>query len=303
MKKIVSALEGPVYALAAHGEVYFAAGEAGLFRSDDGGHGWQFCYDTLQTDIAPVTLSVALAPADGAGLQVFAGAPGGVLRSADGGANWFVAGLGTPPPVPAALAVSPQFAQDGIVFAGMLEDGIFCSTDRGVYWSSWNFGLLDLNVLCLALSPDFAQDETVYAGTETGLFRSANGGRAWRETAFPSDQAPVLSLVALAGGVLLAGTENGLFRSDDSGDHWQRLPGLAGVVNTIIPAVDFPRSGGLLVACETALRRSLDGGQSWQDWQPGLHFEGGIAAVCAPNGLEGSLLVAPASGGVLRLTG
>ena len=78
--------------------------------------------------------------------------------------------------------------------AGTLEDGVFSSTDRGGRWGAWNFGLFDLNVLCLALSPTWTRDETVYAGTETGLYRSTNGGRAWRHSGFPSELAPALCI-------------------------------------------------------------------------------------------------------------
>ena len=55
------------------------------------------------------------------------------------------------------------------------------STGGGLGWTAWNFGLLDLNVLCLAVSPDDAQDET--SPDRSGIFRSTNGGRAWREVA------------------------------------------------------------------------------------------------------------------------
>ncbi len=293
-------VEGLVYALAAGpGGVCFAASETGLYRSADGGVTWQSAYQSLLVDRPPLAFSVALSPD---GQSVFAGAPGGVLRSADGGATWRIAGLGSPPPAIAALVVSPNYVEDGTLFAGALEDGTYCSTDRGVYWAGWNFGLLDLNVICLAVSPHFAQDETLYAGTETGVFRSTNGGRAWRETEFPLE--PVLCLrelrfapgppaVCAADGALLAGTESGLYRSEDQGASWTQVAGVHGTVNTLVPMA----SGGL-IACENTLLVSPDAGRTWAVWRDGLHFEGGIAALCA---LDDALLVAPASGGVLRL--
>lgn len=282
-------VEGLVYALAAGpGGLCFAASETGLYRSRDGGLTWQFAYESLHVDMPPLTLSVALSPD---GRSVFAGAPGGVLRSGDGGATWHIAGLGSPPPVIAALVVSPNFTEDGTLFAGALEDGTYCSTDRGVYWAGWNFGLLDLNVICLAISPHFAQDETLYAGTETGVFRSTNGGRAWRETDFPLE--PVLCLAVLNGGALLAGTESGLYHSDDQGASWTLSETAHGTVNAIVP-----QGAGWLIACDNTLRVSHDAGRTWAAWREGLHFEGGIAAVCA---LDDALLIAPAGGGVLRV--
>ncbi len=121
--------------------------------------------------------------------------------------------IALPPPFVHSLAVSPQFAQDGVVLAGTMEDGVFRSGDRGAQWAAWNFGLLDLSVLCLSMSPAYADDETVFAGTDSGIFRSMNGGRAWRELEFPPDWAPVLSLALSPGfgadGMLFAGTEFG----------------------------------------------------------------------------------------------
>jgi hypothetical protein len=75
-----------------------------------------------------------------------------------------------------------------------MEDGVLRSWDRGISWAGWNFGLLDLNVYALAISPEFRADETLFVGVESGVFRSGNGGRAWRETAFPMEAGPVLSL-------------------------------------------------------------------------------------------------------------
>jgi hypothetical protein len=48
---------------------------------------------------------------------------------------------------------------------------------------------------------------------------------------------------------------------------------------------------------------SRDNGQSWSDWKADLHFEQGLSAVAAPQGLEESapLLLGLVDEGVLRL--
>jgi len=89
-------------------------------------------------------------------------------------------------PLVSSLVISPNYTHDGTLLAGTMEDGVFRSADRGSHWVAWNFGLLDLNVLYVAISPHFACDEILFAGTETGIFRSTNVGRAWREMDFPS---------------------------------------------------------------------------------------------------------------------
>ncbi len=237
-----------VYALAGAGDTLYAARASGLYRSRDGGATWINTFAPLeQGPLAAVSVAAH-------GQSVFAGVNGAVLRSHDRGETWQIAGLAAPPPLVTALALSPDF--DGTIFAGTAEDGVFISTDRGETWVAWNFGLLDLHVYALAVSPDFGRDRTVYVGTETGVFVSRNGGRGWRETAFPMDAAPVLSLGLTD--LLLAGTEaRGLYISEDGGASWGQVDLPSGAIHAI------QREPHLAVLLENGLARSDDGGRSW----------------------------------------
>ena len=165
-------------------KIIFAARGSGLYRSEDGGKSWQFTLDSLELE-APLAIScVALAPNFAEMPHVFAAGPGGVLRSRDGGQTWYVTMLSSPPPFITGLAVSPNYARDGIVFAATMDDGVFRSSNRGVDWTAWNFGLFDLHILSIAVSPNFAEDKNVFLGTESGIFHSVNGGLGWRELEF-----------------------------------------------------------------------------------------------------------------------
>ncbi len=277
--------------------VCFAACASGLYRSADGGAGWEL----LRTSPEPLTTAVAVSPAFAADRSLFAAVKGGILRSADGGDTWFTAGLPAPPPVFSCLVASPGFERDGFLLAGTLEDGVFSSSDRGGRWQPWNFGLFDLNVLCLALSPAWIDDETAYAGTETGLYRSTNGGRAWRHTKFPAELAPVLSIASFDGGRsgstrLLAGTEsNGLLASNDQGETWERLAAdaLSGEVNQL--QADANGAISLYALSSDGVMRSDDGGQSWSE----VIRVDGIATAMLPFG--DVLLLGLQGKGVMRL--
>jgi photosystem II stability/assembly factor-like uncharacterized protein len=268
-----------VYALAAASDrLCFAARHSGLYRSDDGGAQWQLIAD-LPAGL-PVT---ALAIADDG--TIFAGVPGGIFHSSDSGQHWTVSALPAPPPFVSALAVSPNYQADGMVFAATLEDGVFRSTDRGAAWQAWNFGLVDLNVLSIAVSPAFVQDRTVYAGTDTVLFYSKNGGCAWRETGFPTDFAPVLALAA-RDDTLFAGTEaSGLFRSVDRGQSWQRLLDSA-AINALLLA---PASSDILVVSNDSLWLSRDDGNSWSSRNPDANFDANFTSLAAPGGFTSEL--------------
>ena len=278
----------------------FAARTSGLFRSEDAGITWALAPQNLNLDAGLAALAVAVSPAFRTDRMVFAGVAGGVLRSLDAGHNWEAIPLPSPPPVVTCLAVSPDIEQDGYLFAGTMEDGIFRSPDRGRSWHSWNFGLLDLRCLALAASPAFAEDETLFAATETALYRSTNGGRAWRETGLPLEASPVLSLALSpafrADGVLFAGTDAGQFqRSRDRGRTWEVLgsSALDGSINAVLLSPEYPDRHHVLVLCDDCLWLSRDDGATW------VPLEGeGISAVAAPNGLgTGAFLLAGTVGG------
>ncbi len=253
----------------AGGSVLYAARGSGLYRSTDGGHTWDDLYAGLNLPGPLATAAVALSsayPSDG---TLFAGMAGAVMYSRDHGQSWQAASLASPAPTVTALAVSPDYERDGVVFAASAEDGIFRSKDRGGRWGAWNFGLLDLNTLCLALSPAFGHDQTLFVGTESGIFRSTNGGRAWRDVEFSEDHAPVQCLAISPGyrddGALAAGTEScGLFFSHDGGETWHRVAEdvIAGSVVTVAISAAGQHQR-VLVATDEALLVSDDAGASW----------------------------------------
>lgn len=281
-----------VYALACTPDlsVCLAARGSGLYRSEDGGVVWQSAYDSLGFTEPMPTTSIVLSPDLGIDADVFAGVPGGVLHSTDAGVNWVATWLASPPPMVSTLAISPNFIEDGVVFAGTAEDGVFRSADRGGRWSRWNFGLLDLTAYCIGVSPDYVEDETLYIGVESGIFCSTNGGRAWREIDLPIGFDAVLSLALSPGfaedGVIFAGTESkGLLYSEDKGRSWIQLAShtIDLSVNSILLSPDYPRHTDILVLHEDGLLLSSDNGETWAQlptsWED-------ITAVLAPQGLS-----------------
>lgn len=282
----------------------FAATNSGLRRSLDGGQTWADALETLElSEPLPVT-SLALSPVFDKEMRVLAGTTGGFFLSTNGGESWKALLLPNPPPTVSSLAISPNFEADETIFAGTMEDGVYISRDGGERWVAWNFGLLDLNVICLAASPRFAGDETVLAGTETGIFRSTNGGRAWREVEMPFGFDPVLSLAFAAGGkeqTIFAGTENnGLWVSRDEGESWSRLAedSITDPVNSVLVSGE-----DVLVVTGSALWRSADLGATWQDSTPEALREAEIAALLAPEGLApgAALLAALTDGSITAL--
>jgi len=88
------------------------------------------------------------------------------------------------------LALSPNFAEDGLVLAGTEADGLLRSTDSGTIWHRPP-GLAAGGVAALAFD---TPGRTVAAATESGIAISLDGGDSWQRSSMKSRQ-PVLSVV------------------------------------------------------------------------------------------------------------
>jgi len=294
--------------LAGEASGILAARASGLEFSPDAGRTWQPALDSLQLSEPVPVVTLGVSPDFEKDRTIFAGLPGGMLRSTDGGQNWRVLSFPAPPPTITCLVLSPRFLEDGRVIAGTAEDGILISTNAGDEWRPWNFGLIEPEVLCLAISAGFERDETLFAGTASGLFRSTNAGRSWRELALPPGFVPVLSLALSANfeddRSLYGGTEeNGLFHSRDGGESWQPVEEdlTQNPLNALIAGKPGLAPGWLLALWGGELVLSRDG-NTWETLRLPTG-DGQATAVLAPDGLAPGfpLLVGLVDGQVVRL--
>src|SRR5258706_3516138 len=211
-------------------------------------------------------LSLAVSPNFAQDQTLFAGTNNGIFVSADGGQTWQTAFMPISSSAVVAISFSPDYAADGIMLAGTMEDGIFDSNTRGLRWQNNGFGLLDATVFSLGFSPNFTRDTAVFAGTDTTLYFSYNGAMAWKQMTFPEGLAPALSLVVSANfeqdQTLFVGTETqGLQRSTDRGRTWHALSLPATCINLLL-ATDTGQE--LLAATEAGVFASSDRGETWR---------------------------------------
>lgn len=195
------------------------------------------------------------------------GGPYGVAYTPMGLENWQAAWMSGCDAAVLALAPDPDVVNSGVVLAGSEGEGVLRSIDRGGYWSPCNFGLRNYTVLSLAWAPaappkQWPRREVVFAATEEGLYRSPNGGRAWKRS--ECDEA-VYQILAVSphfhsDGVVLAGSEeDGLWRSADGGYTFRRVEGAPAQVNALGVWAD-----GWLLSDISQLWHSADG----VAWQP-----------------------------------
>ncbi len=193
------------------------------------------------------------------------------------------------------VAVSPNFAQDGTVFAstGYLSVTlgvhiVLRSEDAGQTWEVVpNFPSHQLNGF--VFSPTYAQDATLFASSATGgLFRSTDGGDNWTNLSTLSLDVQTRAVrlsprFDLDQTVVAIGIDGGVYKSTDRGDTWTPLPdpvapaGSARLEDTGVHAVGDPTPKSviafspnyfvdqtLFVALEgQGLFRSANGGNNW----------------------------------------
>ncbi len=240
------------------------ASDSAAYRSVDGGSTWQLSGTGLdQFNLFDVTsTSNSVEGSSHGALTFYAGTSGGLWRSdqsqrdpTEPGA-WDSAGPrggGAD-----ALALSPNFANDGIALIGEVNwirlidygRGLFKSSDWGQTWRSVSpsFGnLLHLTnppttggeaVHGYTFSPGFATDRTVFAATSYGLYKSTDGGDTWQWLEDAASIPPLdITQVVLApdyptSGHLLASNQYGcLALSQDYGQTWVKCVMPASVFN------------------------------------------------------------------------
>ncbi len=148
---------------------------------------------------------------------------------------------------------------------------------------------------CRCLAADPHRPGRVYCGTfASGLWLTDDAGTTWQPAGplpHPAVMAVAVSPFYETGGIgrLWAGTEpSALYVSDDGGQSWQEQPGLQALPSK--PTWSFPprpwthhvrwiepdaaEPDRLFVGIELGgVMRSLDGGQTWQDRQPGSQHD------------------------------
>jgi photosystem II stability/assembly factor-like uncharacterized protein len=181
-----------------------------------------------------------------------------------------------------SLALSPDFGQDGTVFASTWWKAVFKSDNGGRTWDKYGY---EAGVTCdvqanteayrsphfrqLKVSNAFAEDGTVFLAGFDGLFKSTDGGRTW----MPLETLPVRLITGLGvspadeydfsvmittygGGAYTTCNQKSTWTISNNGLETTRL-----VDVTFSPAYSSDHT--VFSGSQGALLKSTDGGDSW----------------------------------------
>jgi photosystem II stability/assembly factor-like uncharacterized protein len=170
--------------------------------------------------------------------------------------------------------------QQDRLYVGTIGEGLWRSTDGGESFVRACDGMfVECHVRALAVHPH--DPRVLYLGSEQGLFRSGDGADRWECVRSPLDGRQIWSLLLLPQSpeVILAGTcPSRIFRSGDGGRTWtepaveilQECPRILHTrVTTLVADPTDPETVWAGVEID-GLRRSRDGGRTWQRVGTGL---------------------------------
>jgi photosystem II stability/assembly factor-like uncharacterized protein len=137
----------------------------------------------------------------------------GIYHSTNGGENWIQRGLS------GQTVYSLAFDDNGTLFAGTKDSGIYKSNDNGLNWQQINNGLYSKNIFRVKTG----SSNLLFACSESdgGIYRSSNLGESWDITGVTAGT--INRLIILDDGNLFAATFNGVQKYDIITQKWSIL--------------------------------------------------------------------------------
>ncbi len=271
----------------ASGAFYLAHPTAGFFRSLNNGVSWTAANSGLTSLI---THNLAADPLSASGLYLATAA--GVFRSADGGANWSLAGGAR-----VLTQVAPA-AEQGALY-GVENGRPVASADAGRTWTARPLPIGDA-VARLAVDPEDPR-HVLAATASTGIWRTLDGGATWAP-ASTADAAATDAVFAPGGNGAVLGALRLL--PDAVVARWGRLQAANNRYSYYQASVSYfgthQADAGLAVAADTnTINTYLTG---YSAGGPFVTRFGPSPAACAykPDGFDASAL-SPAAGGSAAL--
>ncbi len=237
-----------------------------LFKSPDLGQNWEILFGDIFGLINSIAVDktnsniIYIGVAFGTG-GIFPGNPG-VLKTIDGGENWYQVNDGLTNLDITDIKISHQNADK--LYVGTY-DGIYVTYSGGE--SGWQKINANLPPTCIhAIAVDSSDTNIIYIGTGMGVFKSVDSGNYWKNITGENFENRFVNLQALtvlgdSAKIVFAGTQNGLYKSMNGGLSW--LPKNNGLANRAINTIHPINEYQILLGTSDGFYQSYDGGESW----------------------------------------
>lgn len=149
--------------------------EDGVVRSEDRGQTWSFANIGL---LDHCVLALQASPEFARDGTVYAGTTAGAYVSTNYGRSWHETGTFADASTVTCLALSPNFSQNGILFSGTEETGLWRSHDRGGAWVNVTDGMNTISDL--VVDQDASANHRLLVLTNDDLLLSEDDGETWR---------------------------------------------------------------------------------------------------------------------------
>ena len=248
-----------------------------LEKTTDCGNYW---FDITPPNLEkPHIWSITISPLDHNTVYICTEA-NGVLRSTDGGSNWFEINNGSNASTAWCLEVD---SISGHLYLGTLYYGVFKSTDGGENWENIGQNINNAEIKDLSFNP--RDSDSVYVAGMNGLFRSLDGALSWRGIEIPYTAPDVhnygvavdpydpnyifVSYMDFGSPYPYIG---GIFRSSDGGENWRDFSnGLSSArLLSKLNISDFGNGARRVFLAALGLYYSDDLGENWDICQGGL---------------------------------
>ncbi len=264
----------------------------GLHKSTDGGDSWTVSNVGLSST---VITALAIDPTETS--TVYTGVRGGCLeKTTDGAATWNRLPLESP----RSLAIDP--VTSSTIYATSYELGFWStyllkSTDSG---NSWTYLDLSSDVSKVVIDPWIPS--VLYATTSYSVYRSIDGGEAWRvvNNGLPEgfNRISELAIDPSSPTTLYLSTAEGLFKTVDGGEAWAYWSD----IDASILVIDPTDSSILYAGNRGGVLKSTDGGITWTFSGTGLPESTYYYSALAIDPTDPSILYAGTDDGVFKST-
>jgi photosystem II stability/assembly factor-like uncharacterized protein len=255
--------------------LYVGTWPGGIYKSTDRGENWTAINNGLPSRC--YFSVVAIDPVHPTTLYAGEGTEGKLYKSIDGGARWKAIGDGLPQRnYFHSIAIDP--ATPTTMYLADLN-GLFKSKDGGETWHPADTGIVEgrsdnfMTKDIFAIVIDASTPSTLYAGTNSGLYKSTNGGGNW---SLKTDNISEKYFYDIAIDPIIATTlyaaspGEGVFRSVDGGETWTRVGGDFEDHGALDIEIDPQNPPKLFVGTYGGVFKSADYGKTWTNASHGL---------------------------------